>query len=167
MGQHRMVLHHGQTDFRCSQVFTLALDHTVAYDQDQLVAVGVVRGSDRIQRSTQAFSTFRVSGYQAYRMGEGVAERLPLRRGLRYNSFVNEARRTRSFFANDARVTILCRSGEKQARSRLWLILALEVSRRKRALAGIELSVHAIVGRVKARRCTLAGHGCRWCSSLR
>jgi hypothetical protein len=102
-----VILHHTQANFRCSEVFTLSLDHTVANDENDLVAVWVICGSDGVESCTQAFRTLGICGDQADGVSQRVPKRLPLRRGLRNNSFVDEARRAGTLFADDTRIAVL------------------------------------------------------------
>lgn len=80
-----VVLHHGETDFRCRQSLALTLNQTVTDHEDELVTVRVVGHGDGIHRGAHAFGTFRVGSDETDGVCKRVTERLPLRRRLRDN----------------------------------------------------------------------------------
>ena len=60
-----MIAHHPKDDIRRSELFSMTLDHAVTDDEEDLVAVGVVRGRNRVQSSANSHCTLRITGNKA------------------------------------------------------------------------------------------------------
>ena len=174
LGQDRVVAHHAERDLRRREPFALALDEPVADDEDELVAVRVLRRRDRVQRRAEAGLALGVGRHEADDVRERIAERLPVRRRLRHDRLVHEPGRAAAFVLADERrrhaLVLALREHEARTVVGQGLLLLLPhgagasaaearaVDGRHDTEADGALAIAARVGRQHTRHRALAGH---------